>query len=112
MRTDRREQGEIILAHGEITGHQHRIVDVATEIAPSLERAQYFEEPDGTRVLLVVGEAPVALVHQEHARLLLDPTQPTQARQGDVLLTPMGPGAWKVMRQVEHTPEAFHVVAD
>jgi hypothetical protein len=107
-----REDGRIVLAHGEVTGHAHCVVEVETELPPTMDRAQFFEESDGTRMLLVIGDAPLALVHEEHGRLLIDPTKPTQMRQGDVLLSPIGGGAWKVTRQVEYTPDAFRQVAD
>jgi hypothetical protein len=111
MRTDLREANRIILAHGEVTGHAHEVLTM-TETVPDLEQAQYFEEPDGTRMLLVLGDTPVQLRHQEHALVVLDPRRPEQVRQGDVLLTPAGGGAWKVTRQAEFTPEAWRHVAD
>jgi hypothetical protein len=112
MAKDCREHGRIILAHGEVTGHCHEVV-TALDAPPTMERAQFFEEPDGTRLLLVLGDAPVYLRHDEHARLLLDPTRPVQVRQGDVLLTPMpGHGTWKVTRQAEFEPDGWTQVAD
>lgn len=108
---DLREHGQIILAHGEVTGHRHEIV-TADDVPPVLEGAQFFEEPDGRRVLLVVGETPVYLRHEEHGRLRLDPTRPEQLRQGDVLLNPIGPGAWEVIRQREEDENGWRSVAD
>jgi hypothetical protein len=108
---DLREHGRIILAHGEQSGHMHHVV-TDVEAPPSMDRAQYFEEPDGTKMLLVLGDDPLYLRHDEHARLTLDPTKPVQLRQGDVLLTPAGPGAWKVTRQSEYLPAGWQVVAD
>lgn len=110
---DLREGKRVILAHGEVTGHCHEVLD-----APSVKvgedtlmpAADFFEEPDGTRILLVT--RPCVLVHQEHGRIALDPTHPIQVRQGDVLLDPIGPGAWKVVRQREYTPEEIRQVAD
>lgn len=105
---DLREQGRITLAHGEVTGHHHTIyADTETDLIPD---AEYFEEPDGRRVLLVT--KPCVLRHQEHAPITLDPANPIQARQGDVLLTPIGTGAWKVTRQREYSPEAIRNVMD
>lgn len=109
MHKDLRENGRIILAHGEVTGHCHEVVSaVETEtFAP----AQFFEEPDGTRMLLV--ERPCVLRHQEHGPIQLDPAAPVQARQGDVLLQPMGPGTWRVIRQQEWAgPEQWRQVVD
>jgi len=109
MTKDLREAGRIILAHGEVTHHHHEIL-TETQTVPDLALAQYFEEPDGTRVLLAL--APVLLRHQEHAPVRLDPADPTQVRQGDVVLTPIGPGTWKVTRQSEYLPEGWRVVQD
>lgn len=102
---DLRERGRVILAHGEVTGHCHEVV-----VDGLLESPQFFEEPGGRRVLLAVG--PCALRHEEHGLVQLDPASPEQARQGDVLLTPIGRGAWEVTRQVEYTPEAIRQVVD
>ena len=108
MRTDLRENGRVILAHGEVTGHCHEVVAAEAGLDTP---AQYFEEPDGRRVLLVL--APCVLRHDEHAPISLDPSRPVQARQGDVLLTPMGTGAWVVTRQREWDgPETWRQVAD
>jgi hypothetical protein len=105
-RKDLRDNGRIILAHGEVTGHCHEIVGTDVE----LPDAEFFEEPDGRRVLLAL--KPCVLRHQEHAPIHLDPDHLIQARQGDVLLTPLGPGAWVVTRQREYSPEAIRQVAD
>lgn len=110
---DLRENGRVILAHGEVTGHHHEVVDTATALDPAeieIPAADFFEEPDGRRVLLV--NRPCVLRHQEHAPIALDPANPTQARQGDVLLQPLGPGAWEVKRQREYSPESVRNVAD
>lgn len=105
---DLREAGRIILAHGEVTGHHHSVyADVDTDLLPD---AEYFEEPDGRRVLLV--RTPCVLRHQEHAPIALDPARPEQVRQGDVLLQPIGRGAWAVVRQVELMGDAWRPVLD
>jgi hypothetical protein len=57
MRTDLREANRIILAHGEVTGHAHEVLTM-TETVPDLEQAQYFEEPDGTRMPALVEPGP------------------------------------------------------
>lgn len=81
-----RDNGQVILAYGEVTGHAHRIAD-----------------PDATgAVLLSVGESATflrltkgaELVHQEHATIDLPA------------------GAYEVVRQREYTPEEIRRVAD
>lgn len=106
-----RESGRIILAHGEVTGHAHEVVTADTALPPGMDAAQFFDDPvTGQRTLLLI--EPAVLRHQEHAPIALDPRHPEQVRQGDVLLTPIGGGAWKVTRQREYTPEAIRNVAD
>ena len=127
MNTDLREQGRIILAHGAVTGHCHEVVAVDAGLETP---AQYFEEPDGRRVLLALG--PCVLRHEEHGKITLDPLEakrgaallrsgaytpsqrlPGQYRQGDVLLHPIGEGTWINMRQREgYSPESWRQVAD
>lgn len=109
---DLREAHQVILARGEATGHHHAVVvaDVPTVEVDDLPAADYFEEPSGRRVLLIT--RPCVLQHPEHGALALDPAVQTQVRQGDVLLRPLGPGAWEVVRQREYSPEAIRSVVD
>ena len=111
--TDVREHGRVILAHGEVTGHAHEVIADATGdlLDPAIPAADFFEEPaTGRRVLLVTRRC--TLRHEEHGAITLDPEAPVQVRQGDVLLTPIGAGAWHVTRQREYAPEAIRNVAD
>lgn len=108
---DCRESGRIILAHGEVTGHAHEVVSVETGLPPGGEAAMFVELEDGTRELMVL--APCELRHQEHGPIALSPESCKQFRQGDVLLHPMGPGTWRVIRQAEgYSPESWSYVAD
>lgn len=106
---DLREDGRIVLAHGEVTGHAHQVFAEDT-LETELPAAEFFEEPNGRRVLFVT--RPCVLRHQEHAPIALDPAKPVQARQGDVFLNPIGIGAWEVIRQREYFPDAIRSVAD
>jgi hypothetical protein len=81
----------VILAHGEVTGHCHEVVPVMDERC-EMPAAQLFDAPDGTRYLLV--DRPCQLIHQEHHTISL------------------APGAYKVTRQREYSPEAVRPVAD
>jgi hypothetical protein len=69
-----REPGGIVLAHGEATGHAHRI------------RSQHarFLENNGERFLRI--DEPADLTHEEHAPIHLVP------------------GAYRVVRQREYVP--------
>ena len=84
-----RENGRVVLAHGEVTGHAHAIGST---------RAVMFRE-DGTgsggRTLLEIsGKEPVELSHEEHATIQLPP------------------GLYEVRRQREYSPEEIRNVAD
>jgi hypothetical protein len=73
-----REYGRVVLAHGEVTGHAHAIVDEAAQLVTAAEALDLY--------LIVHGEQPVSLVHEEHETLSVDP------------------GAYRVVRQREYTP--------
>lgn len=91
------DHGRVILAYGEVTGHAHEVVTAAPPVPGRRTRddvpaQQLFEEPDGTRLLVVRG--PAMLRHEEHAPLVI----PT--------------GTYEVIRQREYSPEAIRNVAD
>ncbi len=76
------ENGRVILAYGEATGHHHSL---SAKVANLTER-------DGKRYLRVLADSP--LEHQEH----------------DPILVPKG--TYLVVRQVEYAPEAIRNVQD
>lgn len=78
-----REEGRVVLAHGEVTGHSHAI---------DSSRATLWEDADGARYLQV--KRAVSLVHEEHGTI------------------PIQPGIFRVIRQREYFPEAIRNVAD
>lgn len=78
-----RENGRIVLAHGEVTGHAHAIKS---------PRADLFEVAG--RVFLAIDGDVVALEHEEHATIEIPP------------------GHYEVIRQREYHPEAIRNVAD
>lgn len=82
-----------VLAEGEVTGHYH-LLDCPTVGGPSdgTEFPLQIAEKDGTMYLKVA--EPLPLKHQEHATVTVQP------------------GVYKVLRQVEYTPEAPRIVAD
>lgn len=87
------DRGRIILAYGEVTGHAHEVITTAPPVVGDpVPAQQLFEEPDGTRLLVVRG--PAVLRHEEHAPLTI------------------AEGTYEVIRQVEYTPEAIRNVAD
>jgi hypothetical protein len=94
------DQGRTILAYGEQTGHAHEVVpagpahiDRLTHNDDRVPAQQLFEEPDGTRLLVI--KAPCALTHQEHGP------------------ADLAPGVtYRVVRQVEWDAEQIRRVAD
>lgn len=77
------ENGRIILAHGEVTGHAHA-VDSAY--------AQIFVDKDAR--FLHVCESGADLVHEEHATIAL------------------APGYYRIVRQREYLPDSSRLVLD
>ena len=74
----------IVLAHGEVTGHAHAIHD--------LDNVDVMVSPDGGVYLRV--KAPSTLRHEEHAAVILTR------------------GNYRVVRQVEYSPQEIRNVAD
>lgn len=78
-----RENGRVILAHGEVTGHAHAL----------LERNVNMVEKDMRRFLEIAGGG-ASVVHEEHGTIKLDA------------------GLYEVIRQREYSPAAFRYVTD
>lgn len=57
-----RQRGRVVLADGEVTGHQHAIVDADVELFETAEAADRW---------LRVGQAGAVLTHEEHAAIPL-----------------------------------------
>lgn len=68
------QRGDVVLAEGEATGHAHRVDDPRATLRAG----------SGLILLVVTGDEPVRLEHEEH-----DPL-------------PVSPGAWEVRRQREY----------
>ncbi len=67
------EEGRLIIAHGEVTGHHHSFA--------MYDQISLFREDGSGGGMFVMAYAPTKLEHQEHAALVVDP------------------GAWEVRRQ-------------
>ena len=80
-----RENGYIVLAHGEATGHAHKIKD---------KHAALFRDPKLMAVFIHVTEDAVAFDHDEHDTITIQP------------------GKYQVIRQREYAPDAIRNVAD
>ena len=80
-----RENGYVVLAHGEATGHAHKIKD---------QRAALFRDPKLMAVFMRVTDGAVALEHDEH----------------DTITIPAG--SYQITRQREYSPEAIRNVVD
>lgn len=86
------DNGRVILAYGEVTGHAHEVIGVETDNPDPVPAMELFEEPDGSRLLVIKREA--LLRHEEHGLIAL------------------APGGYEVIRQREYSPEAIRNVAD
>lgn len=95
------DNGRIVLAYGEVTGHAHAIADHrvtpadtrAVEIAEAaIARARLWRAPTGERYLEV--REAVTLRHEEHTA------------------HPIPPGVYKLPVQVEYTPAELRRVED
>lgn len=79
------DQGRVILAYGEVTGHYHEVIasparECASDVLYQANAAaadhdpvapcELFEEPDGTRILVL--SRPASLKHDEHSPAALD----------------------------------------
>ena len=80
-----RENGRLVVAHGEVTGHAHVVEGEATLLASDVTEL----EETFLRV-----ETEAELVHDEHATIALPP------------------GGYRVTRQREYSPEEIRQVAD
>jgi uncharacterized protein YjlB len=81
-----RDNGQVILAYGEQTGHSHAIDSPDCTLVTAEQAGQL-------RAWLRV-TAPVEVKHQEHRTVTIPP------------------GEWEVIGQVEHRPEGLTRVAD
>ena len=101
------DKGRVILAYGEVTGHAHEVIGgvlaisaepdgppqvIVPEDLDLVPAMELFEEPDGSRILVVKRAA--LLKHEEH---------------GPIYLVP---GGYEVIRQREYSPGAIRTVAD
>lgn len=115
------ENGRVVLAHGEATGHHHSFA--------FSDRAALFREDGGGGGLFlsIAAGAPAALEHQEHAAFWRPDgtrfgttTEAERAELAEALADgtarqsgePTEPGLYRVVRQREYSPEASRQVAD
>lgn len=82
----KRDEGKVVLAYGEATGHAHAIAERGAEL--------YEVEALEVRFLQILCADGVELAHQEHDTIGLPP------------------GIYEVRRQREYSPEAIRNVAD
>lgn len=76
-----RDNGRIVLAYGEVTGHAHAIVDEAADLVRSADTNQRF--------LRVMATSGVELRHEEHSTVVLPA------------------GNYEIIQQVEYQPRAL-----
>jgi hypothetical protein len=76
------DEGRIVLAYGEVTGHAHA-VSTAHAAMYKINEERY-----------LVAEPGAQLVHEEHSTIIIDP------------------GVYRVIRQREYSPREIRFVAD
>lgn len=88
------DHGRTILAYGEVTGHAHEVLTLAPPMVDPdpVPAQQLFEEPDGSRLLVLRRDAE--LRHEEHRTIALPA------------------GTYEIRRQMEYAPDALRNVAD
>lgn len=74
-----RDNGRIVLAYGEVTGHAHAILDEAVELVREMDT--------NDRFLRIMNSGGATLTHEEHATVMLPP------------------GDYRVIQQVEYVPK-------
>ena len=82
----KRDQGRVILAYGEVTGHAHAILDPAVELFTIADMS----EMEG-RFLRVEAEAGALLEHEEHDTITLPPGDYVVRRQREYTSADMDP---------------------
>lgn len=88
------DNGRVILAYGEVTGHAHEVITEAPPMTgDDVPAQQLFQEPDGTRLLVVKGPATFVR-HEEHSKLHIPA------------------GTYEVIQQREYLPAGIRNVAD
>lgn len=74
-----RDQGRVVLAYGEVTGHAHTILDPDTE---------FFETAESADRWLSVHGAGATVLHEEHAPIALPPGNYLVRRQREYVPAP------------------------
>ena len=80
------ENGRVVLAHGEVTGHAHAI--------GRREAVMFRDSVGGAGTFIKVGDKGAQVKHEEHSTIAL------------------APGNYEIVRQREYSPEAIRNVAD
>lgn len=80
----KRDNGRVILAYGERTGHAHALVEKDVTLYQTEDKSRFLE----------IRKNAANLSHEEHATITLEP------------------GVYEVVQQREYSPEAIRNVAD
>lgn len=75
-----RENGAVVLAHGEATGHSHKIVEQTVEM---------YHDPKEGRLFVNI-ESPAHIVHEEHDTIKLEAGWYEVVRQREFTAEPTG----------------------
>ena len=86
-----RDEGRVILAYGEVTGHAHALVEKEVSLYEVVTDGDVEEM---RQRFMSVDAEEAQLVHEEHSTAVLPK------------------GGYEVRRQVQYTPDAYEIVAD
>lgn len=100
-----RDNGSIVFAYGEVTGHKHQVAVEDRGNCALLESPSRTAEDAllNVRFLRVMQGCEIRVVHEEHATLTLSSEAPEQQAQGDVYFERVAPDLWRVNQQREWT---------
>lgn len=92
--THERNDADVVLGLGEVTGHSHVLHNAQWLVAPDTDVREFAATGASSAPVFVVAGEDATLTHEEH----------------DTLTVP--PGIWRVVRQREYSPQAIRAVMD
>lgn len=92
----RKSRRDGVVMYGEVTGHAHRVMDLAA--------AEVYDVDGHGCFVAVSAKGGVWIGHEDHGQGFIHPE--TSER------VPLPKGIYKIVRQVEYTPEAIRPVTD
>ena len=102
-----RDDGRVVLAYGEVTGHSHSIVEKGCHLF--LDEMNRLTGEEAMGLVMRLGGGAVGLLEPDRV-MVNDETVVLKHEEHDPITLP--PGEWIIRRQREYDPEALRNVAD